>query len=59
MKYYCFTSAERVHIFLSEISMHSDYSVIVNPTYYVGDESWLSDTKPSPAILAHIRERKK
>ena len=23
IKYYCFTSAERVHIFLSEISMHS------------------------------------
>ena len=35
------------------------YPVIVNPTHYVGDEGWFSDTEPPPKILAQIRERKK
>ena len=37
----------------------SAYPVIVNPTHYVGDEGWFSDTEPPPEILAQIRERKK
>ena len=37
----------------------SAYPVIVNPTNYVGDEGWFSDTEPLPDILAQIRERKK
>ena len=36
----------------------SAYPVIVNPTHYVGDEGWFSDTEPPPEILAQIRERK-
>ena len=37
----------------------SAYLVIVNPTHYVGDEGWFSDTEPPPDILAQIRDRKK
>ena len=37
----------------------SAYPVIVNPTHYVSDEGWFSDTEPPPDILAQIRERKK
>ena len=37
----------------------SAYPVIVNPTHYVGDEGWFSDTEPSPDALAQIRQRKK
>ena len=37
----------------------SAYPVIVNPTHYVGDEGWFSDTESPPDILAQIRERKK
>ena len=36
----------------------SAYPVIVNPTHYVGDEGWFSDTEPPPEILAQIRETK-
>ena len=37
----------------------SAYPVIVNPTHYVGDEGWFSDTELPPDILAKIRERKR
>ena len=33
--------------------------MIANPTHYVGDEGWFSDTEPPPEVLAQIRERKK
>ena len=47
------------HFPVRNLNALSAYPVIVNPTHYVGDEGWFSDTEPPPEILAKIRERKK
>ena len=47
------------HFPVRNLNALSAYPVIVNPTHYVGDEGWFSDTEPPPEILAQIRERKK
>ena len=47
------------HFPVRNLNALSAYPVIVNPTHYVGDEGWFSDTEPPPDILAQIRERKK
>ena len=47
------------HFPVRDLNVLSAYPVIVNPTHYVGDKGWFSDTKPSPEILAQIREREK
>ena len=47
------------HFPVRDLNVLSAYPVIVNPTHYVGDEGWFSDTEPPPEILAQIRERKK
>ena len=47
------------HFSVRNLNALSAYPVIVNPTHYVGDEGWFSDTEPPPDILAQIRERKK
>lgn len=47
------------HFPVKNLNALSAYPVIVNPTHYVGDEGWFSDTEPPPDVLAQIRERKK
>ena len=47
------------HFPVRDLNVLSAYPVIVNPTHYVGDKGWFSDTEPPPEILAKIRERKK
>ena len=47
------------HFPVRNLNALSAYPVIVNPTHYVGDEGWFSDTEPPPEVLAQIRERKK
>ena len=47
------------HFPVRDLNALSAYPVIVNPTHYVGDEGWFSDTEPPPEVLAQIRERKK
>ena len=47
------------HFPVRNLNALSAYPVIVNPTHYVGDEGWFSDTELPPEILAQVRERKK
>ena len=47
------------HFPIRNLNTLSAYPVIVNPTHYVGDKGWFSNTEPPPEILAQIRERKK
>ena len=54
-----FRKAWAAHFPVRNLDALSAYPVIVNPTHYVGDEGWFSDTEPPPEILAEIRERKK
>ena len=47
------------HFPVRDLNVLSAYPVIVNPTHYVGDKGWFSDTELSPEILVQTRERKK
>ena len=41
------------------LEAYSAMPLLVNPTHYVGDKGWFSDTEPPPEVLEQIRQRKK
>ncbi len=40
------------------LNAYSAYPLLVNPTHYVGDKEWFSDTEPPIEVLERIRARK-
>ena len=40
------------------LDVYSAYPLLVNPTHYVGDADWFSDTEPPLEVLEEIRSQK-
>ena len=47
------------HFSERNLNVYSAHPLLVNPTHYVGDKEWFSDTEPPLEILEKIRERKR
>ena len=46
------------HFPTRDLEAYSAQPLLVNPTHYVGDEGWFSDTEPPIEVLEKIRLRK-
>ena len=46
------------HFPTRNLEAYSAHPLLVNPTHYVGDEGWFSDTEPPIDVLQQIRKRK-
>ena len=46
------------HFANRNLEAYSAYPLLVNPTHYVGDAGWFSDTEPPVEVLEKIRKRK-
>lgn len=46
------------HFPVRNLQAYSAHPLLVNPTHYVGDKEWFSDTEPPIEVLERIRQRK-
>lgn len=46
------------HFPIRNLEVYSAYPLLINPTHYVGDQGWFSDTEPPKEVLEEIRQRK-